>query len=202
MHMRSDQDLRQRYPAATQRVRDKELDHIDPHMARFIALSPFVVLASSDAGWRLDASPRGGPPGFVRQVDPQTLLIPDFPGNNRLDSLANIVETAHVGLLFLIPGVDEMLRVNGQVVVSDDSVWLAHFNDGSRMPRAVVRVQVQSAYLHCAKAAMRARLWSADSQVERTALPTMGEMIKDHAGLPGPAETQEEMLRRYAPDIE
>jgi PPOX class probable FMN-dependent enzyme len=202
MHFQSARDLRQRYPAATQRVRDKELDHIDAHMARFIALSPLVVLASTDAGFQLDASPRGGAPGFVRQADAQTLLIPDFPGNNRLDSLTNIVETAHVGLLFMIPGVDEMLRINGQAQVSDEPAWLAHFSEGPRLPRTVVRVQVQRAYLHCAKAIMRARLWSPDSQVDRAVLPTMGEMIKDHAGLQGPAETQEEMLRRYAPDIE
>jgi len=195
--------LRELYPAPNERAVRKELDHLDPHCRRFIALSPFVVLASVAPGedGPLDASPRGGAPGFVRALDDRTLLIPDAPGNNRLDSLANIVATERVGLLFLIPGIDETLRVNGTARVSDDPTLLASFANERHPPRVVVRVEVRQAYLHCAKAFMRSRLWSAAAQVERSALPTIGRMINDQLGLATPPETQEAMLARYAKDL-
>jgi len=195
--------LRELYPAPSERALRKELDHLDPHCRRFIALSPFVVLASVAPGedGPLDASPRGGAPGFVRALDDRTLLIPDAPGNNRLDSLANIVATERVGLLFLIPGIDETLRVNGTARVSDDPTLLASFANERHPPRVVVRVEVRQAYLHCAKAFMRSRLWSAAAQVERSALPTIGRMINDQLGLATPPETQEAMLARYAKDL-
>ena len=195
--------LRELYPAPNERAVRKELDHLDPHCRRFIALSPFVVLASVAPGedGPLDASPRGGEPGFVRTLDAGTLLIPDAPGNNRLDSLTNIAATERVGLLFLIPGIDETLRVNGSALVSDDPALLAPFASERHRPRVVVRVAVQQAYLHCAKAFMRSRLWSAAAQVERSALPTIGGMINDQLGLTTPPETQEAMLARYAKDL-
>ena len=195
--------LRELYPAPNERAVRKELDHLDPHCRRFIALSPFVVLASVAPGedGPLDASPRGGAPGFVRALDDRTLLIPDAPGNNRLDSLTNIAATGRVGLLFLIPGIDETLRVNGTALVSDAPTLLAHFASERHPPRVVVRVGVQQAYLHCAKAIMRSRLWTAAAQVERSALPTLGRMINDQLGLTTPPESQEAMLARYAKDL-
>jgi PPOX class probable FMN-dependent enzyme len=195
--------IRELYPAPNERAVRKELDHLDPHCLRFIALSPFVVLASVAPGedGPLDASPRGGAPGFVHALDARTLLIPDAPGNNRLDSLSNITATERVGLLFLVPGIDETLRVNGTALVSDDPALLAPFTSERHPPRVVVRVAVQQAYLHCAKAFMRSRLWSAAAQVERSALPTIGRMINDQLGLTTPPETQEAMLARYAKDL-
>lgn len=195
--------IRELYPAPNERAVRKELDHLDPHCLRFVALSPFVVLASVAPGedGPLDASPRGGAPGFVHAFDATTLLIPDAPGNNRLDSLSNITATERVGLLFLIPGIDETLRVNGTALVSDDPALLAPFASERHPPRVVVRVAVQQAYLHCAKAFMRSRLWSAAAQVERSALPTIGRMINDQLGLTTPSETQEAMLARYAKDL-
>ena len=195
--------LRELYPAPNERAVRKELDHLDAHCRRFIALSPFVVLASAAPGedGPLDASPRGGAPGFVRALDDRTLLIPDAPGNNRLDSLTNIAATGRVGLLFLIPGIDETLRVNGTALVSDAPALLAHFASERHPPRVVVRVGVQQAYLHCAKAFMRSRLWTAAAQVERSALPTLGRMINDQLGLTTPPESQEAMLARYAKDL-
>ncbi|HEX5819403.1 MAG TPA: pyridoxamine 5'-phosphate oxidase family protein [Gemmatimonadales bacterium] len=195
--------LRALYPAPNERAVRKQLDHLDVHCRRFIELSPLVVMASVAAGddGPLDASPRGGAPGFVKALDAFTLLLPDAPGNNRLDSLSNIAATERVGLLFLIPGIDETLRVNGAARVSDDDALLAHFAADRHPPRVVVHVTVQQAYLHCAKAFMRSRLWSAAAQVERSTLPTIGKMINDQLGLTTPAETHEAMLARYAKDL-
>lgn len=193
--------LRAMYDEPRERTRKKQLDAIDVHARRFIELSPFVVLASSSATGCLDASPRGGTPGFVKVLDERTLLIPDAPGNNRLDSLHNILETGQLGLLFLIPGVDETLRVNGSAVLSHAPAKLELCRDERRTPKLVIEVGVREVFLHCAKAFMRSKLWSVDSQVDRTTLPTMGEMLNDQTGVTTPPETQEEMRQRYAPDL-
>jgi len=190
--------LRACYPDALERSLQKQLDRIDRHCARFIELSPFFVMASAGQDGTADASPRGGPPGFVQVRDQHTLLIPDWPGNNRLDSLTNLAVAPGVGLLFLVPGVDETLRVNGTVEISTEPALLERFAaDGRRAPRTVLVVTVHDAYLHCAKALMRSRLWDADAQVPRSALPTMGEMLRDHTGSTAEPESQTEMVERY-----
>jgi PPOX class probable FMN-dependent enzyme len=193
--------LRSLYAEPGERARRKQLAALDVHARRFIELSPFVVLSSSGANGAIDASPRGGAPGFVKTPDAHTLLLPDAPGNNRLDSFSNIVETGRLGLLFMIPGFDETLRVNGRAVLSTAAADIQRCTDEKRAPKVVIRVDVQEVYLHCAKAFMRSRLWSAESQVPRSALPTLGQMIRDQTGIEVPAETQEEMARRYAPDL-
>ena len=193
--------LRRVYSEAKGRAVQKQIDHIDVHCARFIGLSPFVVIASVDAHGALDASPRGGAPGFVRVSDAHTLLTPDSPGNNRLDTLTNIMATGSVGLLFMIPGVDETLRVNGTARLNDDVSILSTFAGDKRTPKLVIEVTVREAYLHCAKAFMRSQLWNPGSVVDRAALPTMGEMLSDQTGMPGAPETQAEMRARYAADL-
>ena len=200
-HITSAATLRALYPEPRERAVKKQIGALDRHARRFIELSPFVVLASCGAGGAMDASPRGGMPGFVKTPDAHTLLLPDAPGNNRLDSFSNIVESGRVGLLFLIPGFDETLRVNGAAVLSTDPADIARCGDEKRAPKLVIRVRVQEVYLHCAKAFMRSRLWSADSHVARSAMPTMGEMLNDQTGIQTPAETQEDMVRRYTPDL-
>lgn len=194
-------DLRQLYPEPKGRALQKQLDWLDAHCQRFIKLAPFVILATTSADGRLDSSPRGGDPGFVHVRDDRTLWLPDASGNNRLDSLTNIVETGRVGLLFLIPGVDETLRVNGSARVRADAEALRAFDAERRPPRVVLEIAVEEAYLHCAKALMRARLWDGASQRDRSALPTMGEMLRDQTGGTGSVETQEEMVARYARDL-
>jgi PPOX class probable FMN-dependent enzyme len=149
----------------------------------------------------MDASPRGGDPGFVKVLDDGAILIPDSPGNNRLDTLANIIETGRAGLLFLVPGVDETLRVNGTAELRDDPELLELARSERRLPKLVIRIGVEEAYLHCAKALMRSKLWARESLVERSVLPTMGRMINDQAGLTDVVETQEQMIERYRRDL-
>jgi PPOX class probable FMN-dependent enzyme len=193
--------LRTLYAAPRERSVKKELPHLDEHCTRFIAMSPLVVVASSGPGGALDASPRGGEAGFVKVLDANTLLIPDSPGNNRLDTLENIIQTGQVGLLFLLPGVDETLRVNGRAVLSTLDADLALCTDAKRVPKLVIRLTVEAAYLHCAKALMRSALWDPARHVDRSVMPSMGEILKAQIGGDIPAETQTEMLARYALDL-
>ena len=197
----SKEKLRSAYPPAKERSLKKQLTRLDKHCLRFIALSPFVVLASGSAEDRYDASPRGGEPGFVKAPDDATLLIPDAPGNNRLDTLENIIASGRLGLLFLIPGVDETLRVNGQARLSDENSLLEIFKNEKRTPKLVIEIKVEDVYLHCAKALMRSKLWDAGRKVERSVLPTMGQMLADQIGEPALAETQAQMVERYKADL-
>lgn len=192
--------IRSIYGPAKGRSIAKQIDHLDVHCSRFIALSPFVVLASANSRGDPDSSPRGGAPGFVCVVDKQTLLIPDSPGNNRLDTLSNLAETQKIGLLFMIPGIDETLRVNGRARVATDPAALLPFAADVRI-RVVIEVTVVDAYLHCAKALMRSKLWHAEHRVDRLLLPSMSEMLADQTGIQAAPETREAMLARYAGDL-
>ncbi len=193
--------LRSLYPPPGERARRKQLAALDVHCRRFVSLAPLLVISSASAAGQMDASPRGGEPGFARVADDKTLLIPDAPGNNRLDTLSNIIETGRAGLLFLIPGVDETLRINGTAELSEDPALMERFRSERRLPRLVIRIGVEEAYLHCAKALMRSRLWAPESRVARSALPTMGRMINDQSGIVGEPESQEQMVARYARDL-
>lgn len=194
-------DLRALYGPARERSVKKELPQLDVHATRFIGLSPLLVVSSANTAGAMDASPRGGAPGFVQVLDAHTLLIPDAPGNNRLDTLENIIETGQVGLLFLVPGVDETLRVNGRAVLSTAEADRQRCADERRVPQLVIRVTVAAAYLHCAKALMRSALWDASRHVDRAVMPSMGEMLRDQIGermSPDTVfETQAQMLERY-----
>lgn len=198
-------ELQALYAAPGERALRKQLSALDEHAQRFIGLSPFLVLSSHDGAGGLDASPRGGVPGFVKLTEQGDLLIPDAAGNNRLDSLRNIVQTGAAGLLFLIPGVDETLRINGRAWLSraaaDIGLCSASVQAERRPPKLVIRVAVREVYLHCAKALMRSRLWSDEARQPRSVLPSMGQMIHDQARLAGPVESQAEMVARYAADL-
>ena len=194
------EQLRALHKAPSERAQRKQLTVLDKHCRRFIALSPFVVLASSGPNGA-DATPRGGPPGFVHVPDAQTLLLPDWPGNNRLDALENVVENPAVGLLFLVPGVDETLRVNGSAEICTDAALREPFGADGRLPPTVLVIRVQEAFLHCAKALMRSKLWSEDAKPGRDALPTLGEMLNDQLGLTERAEPQAAMVRRYRDEL-
>jgi PPOX class probable FMN-dependent enzyme len=196
----SEADLRALHAPPKERTLRKQLDHLDRHCRRFIELAPFVVMATADAEGRLDATPRGGEPGFVTVADEHTLLLPDRRGNNRLDSLTNLTEHPEVGLLFLIPGIDESLRVNGAVELRTDAELVEPFRVGRSTPAVVLRVTVREAYLHCGKAMMRSRLWSQDAQVERSELPPLGVMLREQTRM-GAAESQAQMLARYRNEL-
>jgi uncharacterized protein len=187
--------LRRVYKTPNPRSVAKEIKRLDRHCRRFVELSPLVVLATSGAGGG-DVSPRGGPAGFVKVLDDATLVIPDFPGNNRLDSLENILEDGRVGLLFFVPGMDETLRVNGHATIDTDPELRAMGTVDGKLPIAVIRVAVEQAYLHCGKALMRSALWDPAKHIDRSTLPSIGEMIRDQVNW-ATAETQEEMLVRY-----
>jgi uncharacterized protein len=197
----SKEKLRAAYPPARERSVKKQLARLDRHCLRFISLSPFVVLSSGTLDGGFDASPRGGEPGFVRAADDKTLLIPDAPGNNRLDTLENIIASGRLALLFLVPGVDETLRVNGRARLLDDPELLKSFANEKRTPRLAIEVRVEDAYLHCAKALMRSALWDPGSRIDRSTLPSMGEMMHEQIGIDTPAETQAQMIERYKADL-
>lgn len=170
--------LRRQYAPPTENVRRKALTRLDPHCRRFIALSPFLCLGTCGPDGA-DVSPRGDPPGFVLVLDDRTLLIPDRPGNNRIDSLSNLVANPQIGILFIIPGIDETLRVNGVARITSDPALLARAAVNGRPPASALLVEVREAFLHCAKALMRSRLWHDDYKVERRTLPSLGKMFAD-----------------------
>ena len=178
------EDLRDLYGEPSELARKKSLACLDDHCRRFIELSPFVVLASAGADGRVDCSPRGDPPGFVAVLDEGTVLLPDRRGNNRTDSLQNILENGHVGMLFMIPGVNETLRLNGRATLTTDPAHLEALSVNGRAPRSGLLVEVEEVFLQCTKALVRSRLWADESRVDReSALPSFGRMIADHAGL-------------------
>jgi len=201
MQIQTIDQLRALYKAPSERAVIKEQTHIDPHLKRFISLSPFLVISSGDQIHRMDCSPRGGNPGFVKVLDQQTILIPDSIGNNRLDTLTNIIETSQVGLLFFIPGIDELVRVNGKATIQTDTDFLNQFDALKNKPKLVIKVYVGAAYMHCPKALMRSKLWSIESHQPIDAMPTLGEIIRDQTKSDGPVESRDEMLKRYTPDL-
>ena len=190
-------DLAAIYPKPTPRVIAKARPSIDAHAQKFIAMSPFCVLATSGADGSVDASPRGGNPGFVHVEGPNCLLMPDRSGNNRIDSFRNIVEgSGFVQLIFFVPGIDETLRVGGKGAVTTDADLLASMVEFGKPPRAVLRIDVREAYFHCGKALMRARLWSPETRVERASFPSISEVIHDQTAL-GEPESQNVVEARY-----
>src|SRR6201993_4691366 len=190
-------DLATIYPAPTPRVIAKARPSIDAHAKKFIEMSPFCVLATSGADGSVDASPRGGNPGFVHVEGPNRLSMPDRSGNNRIDSFRNIVEgSGLLQLIFFVPGIDETLRVGGKGAVTVDPALLAAMEEFGKPPRAVLRIEVSEAYFHCGKALMRSKLWSRDTQVEREVFPSISQVIHDQTSL-GEPETQSEVEARY-----
>jgi uncharacterized protein len=189
-------DLATIYPKPTPRVIAKARPEIDVHAKKFIAMSPFCVLATSGSEGSVDASPRGGNPGFVRVEGPNALLMPDRSGNNRIDSFRNIVEgSGFVHLLFFVPGIDETLRVGGKGKVTIDPAVLATMEEFGKPPRAVLCIDVQEVYFHCGKALMRSRLWSREP-IERATFPSISEVIHDQTSL-GEPEPQDVVVARY-----
>ena len=179
MSIETEDALRDHYPAQSKIVRLKTLPAIEMHIERFISLSPFLVIGSSHPDRGTDVSPRDDAPGFVQVIDPNTLVIPDRPGNNRLDTLSNITANPEVGLVFMIPGVEETARVNGRARIVTDDAQLRDFAVNGEVPPAAIVIDVTEAYLHCAKALKRSKLWEDDYRIDRGVLPTLGKMVSD-----------------------
>ncbi len=172
-------ELRSYYGTVHPLAERKVLPQLDAHCRKFIALSPFAVLATSDGKGGVDASPRGDAPGFIAVLDDTTLLLPDRPGNNRVDSYGNILASPGIGLLFFVPGVNETLRVNGDATVVTDRSLLAPQAAHGKEPRAGLRIAVKEAFFHCSKALIRGRLWDPATQVPRSTFPSLGRIMAD-----------------------
>ena len=170
-------ELEALYGPAHPRSITKEIPFLNEDYRAFVEAAPLVILATAGEEG-LDCSPKGDRPGFVKIIDERTLAIPDRPGNNRIDNLRNIVVDPRVSLLFVIPGVEETLRVNGRAVISNDSDLLAGFAVGGKLPRTVILVTIGSVYFHCSKALVRSSLWDPAKFVERSQLPSTGAMLQ------------------------
>ena len=181
-----DAALRAHYGAVSTLAANKVLRRLDRHCRAFIALSPFLVLATTDGDGGVDASPRGDAPGFVAVLDDTTLLLPDRPGNRRVDSYSNVLANPAVGLLFMVPGIDETVRVNGTARVITSAELLAQVPAQGKIPTAGLLITVREAFFHCAKALMRSKLWDPATRIDRKTFPTLGRIIADQTAVSPP----------------
>jgi uncharacterized protein len=166
----------------------KQIDHLDEHCRDFIARAPFFLLATAGANGDCDASPRGGPPGFVRVLDERRLLVPEFPGNRRADSHRNLLENPRAAMLFTIPGLRETLRVAGWACITRDEALLADLAVNGRAPKLGIGLEVEEAFIHCAKAFIRSGLWQPETWPDE--LPSASAMLRDHIDLPDVSDEQ------------
>ncbi len=189
----SEDALRALHHKPMSRATDKVITRLDKHCRAIIALSPFCVVATQGPGGA-DVSPRGDPAGFVKVIDDNHLLLPDRIGNNRLDSMANVLSNPAIGMLFLVPGMGETLRINGRAKITDDERLLADCAVMGHAPKVGLFIEVAEAFLHCSKAFSRSELWNPERHINRETLPSYPEMLLDHvAGL-----TEEENERQSA----
>lgn len=193
--------LRELYDFPRGRAKDKVLNALEKHAINFISKSPFLLMSSISSDGKMDVSPRGGAPGFVKISESGELLIPDAKGNNRLDSLTNILETRSIGLIFLLPGIDETLRINGSAFITTDKSVLDYFDSEDKVPVSCLVITVEETFLHCAKALMRSKLWRGNYQIEPKDFPSMGVMLKDQLKSNEEAETRDQMIERYQKDL-
>jgi PPOX class probable FMN-dependent enzyme len=181
--IRGEAQLRQLIGPANPRSVAKEIAHLDIHCRALIARSPFVLVASSDATGRMDVSPKGDAAGFVRVLDDETLAIPDRPGNRRADTFTNVLQNPHVGLVFLIPGKLETLRVNGRASIVRDAALREQLAAGGKLPALALVVHVEQAFIHCGKCMIRSKLWAHDEWPAIDDLPSQAQCLVDHGNL-------------------
>jgi len=172
----------------------KQMSRLDGHCRRFIALSPFLCLGTMGPDGRADVSPRGDPPGFVKVLDDGTIVIPDRPGNRRVDSMTNILANPAVGILFLVPGVEETLRLNGRASLITDPGVLGGMAVGDKVPGLGIKVEIDEVFFHCGKALKRARLWDPGRQLDRKQFPSMGRLMHDQTESALPLEAMEQSI--------
>lgn len=169
--------LRSKFTAVHPLAKLKSRPGIDQFSRQFISLSPFVVVSTADADGKADLSPRGDPPGFVHIVDDHTILIPDRPGNNRLDTMTNLMANPNVGCLFFIPGFEDTLRLNGKARITDDAALLKHCVVNGKQPKVGILIDVEEVFMHCAKALKRSKLWENDYRQDRGQMPSIARII-------------------------
>ncbi|MCB5190904.1 pyridoxamine 5'-phosphate oxidase family protein [Methylobacillus arboreus] len=181
-------ELRAVYDEPAKAIRDKALPMLDKYSRRFIELSPFFCISSHGPEGLGDVSPRGGEPGFVHVLDDTHIVFPDRPGNNRLDTLTNMLSSPGVGMLFFLPGIHEMLRINGQASITLDEGLMQRFVHQGKQPRAVIVVEAKEVYMHCSKGLKRSELWNPDKHVGKKDFPSLGQIAKDQYKLFVPAK--------------
>ncbi|MEO3860579.1 pyridoxamine 5'-phosphate oxidase family protein [Acrocarpospora sp. B8E8] len=181
----SEAELREIVKEPPQAIWDKDIARIDEHARTIIAHSPFVLLATSNTDGTCDVSPRGDPAGSVLVLDDHRLVLADRPGNQRLDSLRNILRNPHAGLLFIVPGMNETLRVNGRATLVSDAPFFDDLAVRGKRPRLAILIEVGELYMHCAKAFLRSSLWKPETWPDRKSLPTLGRIAKDQMGIKG-----------------
>lgn len=184
-------ELRELYGTPAERAVKKQLPRLEKHSRAFIALSPFLVIASADPAGRVDASPKGDMPGFVRVIDDATLLIPDRLGNNRVDTISNLLASPGVGLIFFVPGLRETLRVNGRARITSDPAMLEACAVDGKAPRSGILVSAEEVYFHCGKALIRSDLWNPVKHVKQADFPSLGRIITEQIGEGGSVEAAE-----------
>ena len=196
-------DLRNIYKEPTEVAVRKVLSKLDNHLRHFIELSPFLVLSTVRGDGFCDASPRGDAPGFVRVLDEKSIFLPDRPGNNRLDSLTNIVSNPGVGILFMIPGLEETLRVNGTARVMLDMSLLESSIVQGKTPKSGLQITINECYIHCGKALRRSKLWDSNLHIRKGVYPTLGKIIADQGALPGKSveELDRDTVESYRNDL-
>jgi uncharacterized protein len=182
--------LRDLYQAPMDLALKKQQSRLDKYSSQFLSLSAFCILSTSNAAGHMDCSPRGDYPGFIQALDETTVALPDRPGNNRLDSLSNIVENPEMGLLIIIPGFSECLRINGAAKVVTNADVLKRFKYKGKLPKSVIIISIREVYFHCAKAIVRAKLWQAESQIARSTMPGLGALLMAQID---PSKTKEEV---------
>ena len=188
--IKTEEKLREKFAAVHPLAKLKSRPGIDQYSRQFITMSPFVVISTADADGKADLSPRGDPPGFVHIVDDHTILIPDRPGNNRLDTMSNIVANPNVGCLFFIPGFEDTLRLNGKARITDDAELLKNCTVQGKQPKVGILIDVEEVFMHCAKALKRSKLWSDDYRQDRGQMPSIARIIMDQTSDTGVDEAE------------
>ena len=194
----SENSLREVYANPAKAVAEKALPKLDKHSRRFLELSPFFCIGSSQPNGLGDVSPRGGEPGFVHMLSETEIAFPDRPGNNRLDTLSNIMREPSVGVLFLVPGVEETLRLNGLARVTTREDLMVRFTHDGKRPRSVVLIEIREVYFHCSKALKRSDLWNPDKRLAKGEFPTLGQIARDQFKLMVPSQVIDFALKQDA----
>lgn len=188
--VQSEEEIRELIGYPSELVNNKVIDSLDAHCKEFISLSPLLFISSSDNLGFCDVSPRGDEPGFVYVLDEKRIVIPERPGNRRIDSMRNILNNPRVGLIFVIPGLEETLRVNGRAQIIKDKQLLNRMQAKGKTPLLGIGIIIEECYVHCAKAFKRSKLWSPDSWTDKQELPNIPQMISKHANKLGLSESE------------